>query len=796
MFVPFKTRVGTRAVALALALATSSFSAHAILARTGPVSVAPDVGGYPSWYQDTTGLALEFCGPQNAAEVAGGWCLLLPPVVAPEVFPTTFFDEHFYFAAGAQIGTRQAGGKAILVMALEGAFAGTGVPVAGQQIAFARIRVVLNPVPVTGTYRFIHPYGEEVIQGVAGGKIFFTNDIGNICGLNFDCALTGRMGPFLLPSALPGGIEMPALSATNLTPDTDPAHFGGIFAPTAYPGTGKAYIADPARIGPVTGSPLANFVDSTGVSRNHNMFRIEGPAGSGLGTSATGALVDWIETTDFNLMGRVFQGVVPGKFTVDRASYARSGPTTQKLDVFATAVPAAPSRIPTGPTLAVVPQTLTFFSAPCAGTLDPITGAILPPFGAPQGAVETPMKADGTMQWAQTLPTVIPSAVCVKDASARNAAGVVVPQFINKVVTDEVGVTPAFFNPSVGTLTVGATSSDTAPPPILTLTYGTFLGDLVAGQIVVPAMLAPPANVLVESSALGVTRYQVSTGFAAAPVATLPVAVNDSFTFPMNSAAQLLNVLANDTNAVGGTVKIVSPPAFGTAVVNLNGTVSFTPNLNATGTDAFTYTVTVGTQVSNTGIATLNITSVNLPPTAVNDTVNALVAKPRAINVIANDTDPNGVADIVSATSVTQPTPLGATTSVAGGVVTFNATKAGTYTFTYKAVDAGGLISANAATVTVNVAASESISFAKAIYTVAQSRLVATGTVSPVMNQTVKLDYVNSAGTVVGTAGTVQSDGLGNWALDLVGVALPAGAITIKATTSNGTVRTQALQLK
>ena len=29
-------------------------------------------------------------------------------------------------------------------------------------------------------------------------------------------------------------------------------HFGGVFAPTAYPGTGKSYIADPARIG-VTG---------------------------------------------------------------------------------------------------------------------------------------------------------------------------------------------------------------------------------------------------------------------------------------------------------------------------------------------------------------------------------------------------------------------------------------------------------------------------------------------------------------------------------------------------------------
>ncbi|HVQ40685.1 MAG TPA: hypothetical protein VMS54_00690, partial [Vicinamibacterales bacterium] len=108
MFAPSKIRVGARAVALAFALAASSFSAHAVLQRTGPVSVAPSVGGFPSWYQDTTGLALEFCGPQNAAEVSGGWCLLLPGTVGavPETFPTNFFIEHFYFAANAGIGTR------------------------------------------------------------------------------------------------------------------------------------------------------------------------------------------------------------------------------------------------------------------------------------------------------------------------------------------------------------------------------------------------------------------------------------------------------------------------------------------------------------------------------------------------------------------------------------------------------------------------------------------------------------------------------------------------------------------
>ena len=100
MFAPSRNRIVVRALGLALALAASSFSAHAVLERAGPVSIAPSVGGFPAWYQDTTGLALEFCAPQNASELSGGWCLLLPDnvAVAPEAFPESFFIEHFYDA--------------------------------------------------------------------------------------------------------------------------------------------------------------------------------------------------------------------------------------------------------------------------------------------------------------------------------------------------------------------------------------------------------------------------------------------------------------------------------------------------------------------------------------------------------------------------------------------------------------------------------------------------------------------------------------------------------------------------
>lgn len=91
-------------VALAAVLGVALPAAHAALERVGPVVVGTGGHGYPGWYQDTTGLTLEFCNPLSQAELADGWCLLLPAdTVAPEQFSAAFADEHFYWAADAGI---------------------------------------------------------------------------------------------------------------------------------------------------------------------------------------------------------------------------------------------------------------------------------------------------------------------------------------------------------------------------------------------------------------------------------------------------------------------------------------------------------------------------------------------------------------------------------------------------------------------------------------------------------------------------------------------------------------------
>lgn len=768
-----------RRLALAIALIAAAGPASAVLERVGPSDPAPNIGGFPAWYQDTTGLALEFCDPKNQAELDGGWCLLLPGDVGalPESFPGNFFDEHFWFAAGAGM-TPASGGKALLTLAVEAAFAADVVP--GGQVAFSRIRVVLNPVPMTGTYRIIHPYGEEVVHAVAGARIFITDDVGINCPPGqFDCATQSRLGPFLLPSNVPGGAEL---------------------MPVAGPVAGKLYIADPNRLGPVTGSPLAPFKpfgNPAAVPRDHNIFRIEGPAGSRLGTDpATGVPVDYIETTDFSLMGRVFTNTLPSRITVNRASYERDTAGATKVDVFASAFTTTQGRLPAQVRPVPVEPQLSFFAAPCGGSVDALTGEVRPPYTAPVGVAEVQMySSGGGLHWAQAQPATPPAAVCVKDATARDVNGNIVPTYHPRRVTDEVEITGATYDGASGVLTVSATSSDMLAPPLLSAAFGGYYGAMAGGQLSLSSLMGPPSAVRVFSAGGGTAAHTVRSLLATTPPAGLPIATNDAFAFLEDSPTQNLVVLGNDSNVTGGSVAITALPRLGTAVLKPDGSIDYTPALNANGTDLLTYTVTVGTQVSNTGTVTINLTPVNDPPTAVADAANAVVGTAQQISVLTNDSDPDGAGDLVVAQLVTLPAAGATVSGGAGGVFNFLASAAGTYTFTYLAQDAAGVTSSVPATVTVQVSAGETLAIARAEYIVSKGRLRAQGTLSPVAQQTVRLDFINSAGTVLGYAGTATTDATGLWQLD-VAVPLPSGANRLRATSSNGTVRTGALSIK
>ncbi len=97
------------------------------------------------------------------------------------------------------------------------------------------------------------------------------------------------------------------------------------------------------------------------------------------------------------------------------------------------------------------------------------------------------------------------------------------------------------------------------------------------------------------------------------PVNDPPVAVNDIGTTTAGVPVTL-NVLANDTDIEGSTLAVAgaSDPPHGAVVINANGTITYTPDPGYSGPDAFGYTATDGSAISN--VATVSITVSPAPP--------------------------------------------------------------------------------------------------------------------------------------------------------------------------------------
>lgn len=91
------------------------------------------------------------------------------------------------------------------------------------------------------------------------------------------------------------------------------------------------------------------------------------------------------------------------------------------------------------------------------------------------------------------------------------------------------------------------------------------------------------------------------------PVNDAPDAVNDTARAPRNGAVTI-TVRANDTDVDGDTITVteVGAAAKGSAVVNGNSTVTYTPNPGYVGPDSFTYTISDGK--GGTDTATVNVT--------------------------------------------------------------------------------------------------------------------------------------------------------------------------------------------
>ena len=211
--------------------------------------------------------------------------------------------------------------------------------------------------------------------------------------------------------------------------------------------------------------------------------------------------------------------------------------------------------------------------------------------------------------------------------------------------------------------------------------------------------------------------YKVNDGAADSNIATVtinvkplndpPVANKDAYAIPEGVSrfyTANIGVLVNDTDpdSPGLTAVLVSKPTRGVLVLNSDGSFRYTHNGGETTEDIFTYKANDGAADSNTVEVHINVTPVNDPPVAKDDTYrvasSGTVTPDASSGVLANDFD-----------AEKNPLTVSLVGTVSNGTLTLNGNGSFSYThngsltttdsFSYKAND--GESDSNIATVTI-----------------------------------------------------------------------------------------------
>ncbi len=211
----------------------------------------------------------------------------------------------------------------------------------------------------------------------------------------------------------------------------------------------------------------------------------------------------------------------------------------------------------------------------------------------------------------------------------------------------------------------------------------------------------------------GMLAY-ISVG-GAVPTAAAPAsasALDDTYNVvpgnPLVVSDPSKGVLANDTNAIGAQVAVA--PAHGVLSFNANGTFTYTPNTPWT-PDSFTYALNGNASIHATvhlnqcttanncledsaGITVANITYTSNLATSIS------IKSPGVLSV---DKDGKGLPLSVDTSSVTVDPSSGLTVAIdKSGAFNASVASPGTYSFTYRAKNSQGIVSANTALVTLN----------------------------------------------------------------------------------------------
>ncbi|WJD67963.1 Ig-like domain-containing protein [Pseudomonas asiatica] len=723
---------------------TVTSAAFAALSDVDPGPYTFATGGYPMWYKDSLDQSLELCQSRATSTRAPGapgapayMCTLLPePGIYDDALPLVFPDNW---------------PPEMFWFLAETAIPQVGnsgyeleVYVAGVEAAFAAENPVDGDQQSFARIRIrasVPSTGTYTITHPYGVETVNVTTAGRrAINITRDIGI-GAPGNFR--GALAGAIG-PWLKGvggpyTAVNPDT---------------GAIETYIGDPNITEAVTGSPF-----------NTNFVRIQGPAGT-------------IQTNTFTVSGKVLDQRAQTPVSLERATYSRNA-TGTRTEVFA--------------------------KAPSAASLCMRNGIAL--VGTPPSPCQYTLTADNNgLFFHQQFGQEAPPAVVVVTAS--NSAGGTQPTALSSKLTDVVKVSTARYDWANKRLLIEASSSDeVAIPDLLAQGYGRLSKAGTLQSLTVNDVPQPPATITVKSARGGSDiEPVVVVGNAPVEAANQPPLAQADIGSTSVGIPITLNLLQNDSDPDGNvplTISDLTQPGTGLGGVVMNGTtsVTYTPPAGATQPVVATFSyraVDAKGLKSEPATVTINVAP-NRAPTANPETV-ATLGVPLTINVLANDTDPEGNVPLtVPATSLTQPATGRGTVSTDGTTVTYTppatVTTAFTTTFTYQARDSLGALS-NPTTVTVNVSprpAAETFAVTAATVTARSNNRYnwdLSGTSSVTTGNTVTVRVTTTTG--VQTLGTATVALTGRWRLAVSNstTIIPTAAPTATITTSQGTTRT------
>jgi hypothetical protein len=538
---PLSRRRGIAAVTALLLAATGAGTSLAAtqvtvknpggLTAVGPVNTEY---GFPSWYEDSNRTRVELClDDQNP--LCGFLPGDIPDETAPISFPDNFPQEAFYMLAGSQLDL-PGGGKAVLVLGLEAAFANTVTQ--GDQVVFGRQRIVVKGGPANATLTFQHPYGTITIDTDSTGAGKLVEDISPAVG-NFSTALKSNIGPFL-----------------KWDPATAPA------AP-------EGYLGDPAQDHTVTGSPFGYnkfSVNGGGISLETDQFTVQGKISTNQGVNGDSAVLNGNMIDVFASSGNGAQLQVDGQAGVFDTTPMLSDPDTGRYYARVQFTGTAPSTV----------KVTNIGDKPASSSQIDVT--------KPSGVMITKAVYDGTSLTVGAISSVgypltvtglgTLEAPATAGAPAEKSFAVQAPPASITVKTAGGG------SASLPVVVSGGTASPTglatvppAPDPGPVVDTGTGSGPVAGGTQPATAVataasssITPGGTVQLDGSAsTGAATYKwtkvsgpavtINGDTTAKPTVTLPFYAKTTDTAPLDPMASgpvKLQLIVTDANGVGG----------------------------------------------------------------------------------------------------------------------------------------------------------------------------------------------------------------------------------------------------